>query len=84
MSKIKQCLMEYNATREPYPIVMSFHDVRLYTDCHTTAYLHMHREEATRIGFALSDRTFFDACQAALFRFMPPPSTPHYTGGTLP
>jgi hypothetical protein len=64
---------------------MSFHDVRLYTDRHITAYLHMLKEEATCIGFALPDRPFFDTCQAAvLFRFMSPPSTPHYTGGTLP
>lgn len=80
LREIREDLTGYPVGAEPYPIVMSFHDVNPYTARHMTEYLHILTEEAARVGLVLPDKPFYgtrrEAEEAARFRCLPPPETP--------
>jgi peptidoglycan/xylan/chitin deacetylase (PgdA/CDA1 family) len=79
LTSIRNKLVEQPPGLEPYPVIISFHDVNPYTARHMTEYLHILVEEATRAGLAFPAQPFYDnpreAASAALSRAIPPTPT---------
>lgn len=76
LASVRNKLVEKPAGIEPYPIIISFHDVNPYTARHMTEYLHIIVEEAARAGLSFTDKPFCanprEATAAALYRKIPP------------
>ena len=77
LASVRNALVEKPAGIEPYPIILSFHDVNPYTARHMTEYLHIIVEEAARAGLSFPDQPFYanprEVTAAALRRIIPPP-----------
>ncbi len=77
LTAIRNRLVEKPAGIEPYPIIISFHDVNPYTAHHMTDYLHIIVEEAAHAGLSFADKPFCgtprESTAAALSRIIPPP-----------
>lgn len=57
------------------PIIVTFHDVNVFTAHHMTEYLHILIEEAERVGLSLDKEPFYDTrneiVDATLHRVVP-------------
>jgi len=82
LTSIRTKLVEHPLDLKPYPVIVAFHDVNPYTARHMTEYLHILKEEATRVGLDLPDKPFYgtrdESTSAAMSRLLPAekPATP--------
>jgi peptidoglycan/xylan/chitin deacetylase (PgdA/CDA1 family) len=77
LTSMRNKLVKRPAGIDPYPVIISFHDVNPYTARHMAEYLHIIVEEAANAGLSLYDKPFYDSPRestaAALYRIIPPP-----------